>query len=486
MAAFRRLAFAVTAAGVVLGAAGAQSSSLVQQPASRPLTTQQIAAAAGGAVVTIVVFDGDGRRLGQGSGFIVRSDGVIITNWHVMAGASKATVTLKSGESFDRVSFLDGDKAADVVVLKVTGASLTAVQITGTVPEVGSRVVVLGSPLGLSGTVSEGIVSAIRLVDGRQLVQITAAISPGSSGGPVVDAFGRAFALATESIEGSGIQQLNFAVPVRYAMGLLGPELVARPLASSPAGVVSKRSDFAVSMAEYASWSRPDRTANPVSSLVGQYAFVSRTILKSTGSIKGKGLGILVLGNEVGLLASPNVDSKEFGVGRIGPLTKAAAGVVALRFPGGVFAGYQTDEGFWVSNESPENGEVVEMQTKKFSSELDEINGLYSVTCKTTSVGSFSVGGTAYPTRDDGPAWVGEAAVFVAAGQVHIDLLMKNSAGGNTVLRASGPLNGGRFELRDGTRRLAGTVGSGRLQGDWLDQRSANLRFEGPLRAERK
>jgi S1-C subfamily serine protease len=107
MGAFKRLAFAVTTASIALGAGGAQSSSPVQQPGSRALTTQQIAAATGEAVVTIVGFDGNGKPLGQGSGFIVRSDGVVVTNWHVMAGASKATVTLKSGESFDRVSFLD-------------------------------------------------------------------------------------------------------------------------------------------------------------------------------------------------------------------------------------------------------------------------------------------------------------------------------------------------------------------------------------------
>jgi hypothetical protein len=213
---------------------------------------------------------------------------------------------------------------------------------------------------------------------------------------------------------------------------------------------------------------------------------VSRTTLRNTSKLTGKGLGILVLGNEVGLLASPNADSKEFGVVRVGPLAKGAAGVIALNFLGGVFAGYQTDEGFWVSNESSDGSEVVEMQTKRFSSELDEINGLYAVTCKTSSVGSFSVGGSAYPTRDDGPAWAGEAAVIISADQIHIDLLMENPAGGNTVLRASGTVNAGKFELRDGTRRLTGTVAAGHLQGQWVDERSANLRFEGPLRADRR
>ena len=85
-----------------------------------------------------------------------------------------------------------------------------------------------GTPLGLSRTVTEGIVSAIRMVSGRELVQISAPISHGSSGAAVIDRTGRAFAIATAAVEDG--QQLNFAVPVRYAMGLLKPSLTERTL----------------------------------------------------------------------------------------------------------------------------------------------------------------------------------------------------------------------------------------------------------------
>src|SRR2546426_36450 len=169
--------------------------------------------------VTILALSATGDTLAQGSGFLLRSDGVIVTNWHVMVGASSAVVILATQERFDRVTFLDGDTAADIALLKIPGYNLPTLRPANTLPEVGERVVVIGSPLGLSRTVSEGIVSATRLLNGRRLMQMTAPISPGSSGGPVLDAQGRVVAVATSYLEGA--QQLNFAVPVRYALGLV-------------------------------------------------------------------------------------------------------------------------------------------------------------------------------------------------------------------------------------------------------------------------
>src|SRR2546426_9894113 len=85
-----------------------------------------------------------------------------------------------------------------------------------------------------SRTVTDGVVSAKRMVFGHELVQISAPISHGSSGGPVLDSRGRVFAIASAFLaEG---QQLNFAVPVRYAMGLLALKPTPQPLATSPAG----------------------------------------------------------------------------------------------------------------------------------------------------------------------------------------------------------------------------------------------------------
>jgi hypothetical protein len=150
-----------------------------------------------------------------------------------------------------------------------------------------------------------------------------------------------------------------------------------------------------------------------------------------------------------------------------------------------LFAGYQTSEGFWVSLESAQTDEVLEIQTKRFSSEQTE-NGLYSVICRTKSVGSIRVARGTYPVVEDGPEWVGEAAVVVVESEVHIDLLLRNASGGSVRFNTSGLFRGGSFDLRDSGQRLTGSLANGRLQAQWIDQRAADLRFEGPLLAERK
>jgi len=207
------LAWFVCASG-----AAAQSRSTTRAAAAYK-STAEVARSTMPATVTILALGEAGDTLAQGSGFIVRSDGVIVTNWHVLHGASRALVVLADHERFSRVSVLDADSAIDIALLKVPGYGLPAVPVRASIPSVGEKVIAIGSPFGLSQTVSEGIVSASRIRNGRELVQITAPISPGSSGGPLLDATGRAFAITTLYLVGG--QQLNFAVPVRYAMGLL-------------------------------------------------------------------------------------------------------------------------------------------------------------------------------------------------------------------------------------------------------------------------
>jgi len=192
------------------------------------LTTSEIAATVGSSVVTITTLDSTGREIGQGSGFLVRGDGVIVTNWHVLAGAAAASIMLKSGASFNRVMFLGGDQAIDVALIRVQGADMPTVQMTPSLPDVGAKIVTLGSPLGFTNTVSEGIVSAIRDLDGQQLVQVTAPISPGSSGGAILDQLGRVFAISTGSVKAG--QQINFGIPVKSVLTLLESSLTERPL----------------------------------------------------------------------------------------------------------------------------------------------------------------------------------------------------------------------------------------------------------------
>jgi hypothetical protein len=180
------------------------------------------------AVVQIRAFTG-GRSLGEGSGFLVDADGTIVTNHHVVRGADAVEVTLATGERFDRVLFVAADSRQDLAILKIPSADLPALRFgSDRDVKVGDRVYVVGHPLGLGATFSDGLVSALPLRDGIAYVQFTAPISPGSSGGPVLNARGEVIGIATAQMREG--QNLNFAVTARYARGLIGLGNRPRPI----------------------------------------------------------------------------------------------------------------------------------------------------------------------------------------------------------------------------------------------------------------
>jgi S1-C subfamily serine protease len=186
---------------------------------AQDLSPREIAAQARPSVVLITALNGE-TALGHGSGFFVRQDGLLVTNRHVIEGATALRVQLASGEIYDRVLFVSEDERRDIVVLRIPGVGLTPLKIADDREiQVGDPVYVVGNPLGLEGTFSDGLVSARRTLDGVVLIQITAPISPGSSGGPVLDTRGRVIGVATLSMREG--QNLNLAVPARYAAGLI-------------------------------------------------------------------------------------------------------------------------------------------------------------------------------------------------------------------------------------------------------------------------
>jgi len=164
--------------------------------------------------VVILTYDKDGKIIGQGSGFFISEKGDIITNRHVLAGAHRAEVKTTSGKVYAITMIVSEDKEADIirVSVNITKESVRPLSLSSSIPEVGERVAVIGSPLGLERTVSDGIVSAVREIPAfGKIYQITAPISPGSSGSPVVNMKGEVIGVATfQFIEG---QNLNFAVP---------------------------------------------------------------------------------------------------------------------------------------------------------------------------------------------------------------------------------------------------------------------------------
>ena len=160
------------------------------------------------------------QQRGNGSGFIINSNGEILTNAHVVDGADRVTVELKDGRKFNgRV--LGEDPVTDVAVIKIDADNLPTVPLGDSdAVQPGEAVIAIGNPLGLNYTVTSGIISAtgrsssdIGATDKRvDYIQTDAAINPGNSGGPLLSASGRVIGMNTAIIRGA--QGLGFAIPV--------------------------------------------------------------------------------------------------------------------------------------------------------------------------------------------------------------------------------------------------------------------------------
>ncbi len=178
---------------------------------------------AGPAVVFIGNVGHSGEVESIGSGFIVKSDGVVVTNFHVVEGAQALMVKTMDGEVYDRIKVIDYDQRRDLAVIKIP-----AYKSFPTVPlgdssnvKVGMEAVAIGNPQGLEHTVTDGVISAFRRESGYRMMQISVPISPGSSGGPLFDLDGNVIGITTSVWADEMAQNLNFAVPAEYARPLI-------------------------------------------------------------------------------------------------------------------------------------------------------------------------------------------------------------------------------------------------------------------------
>jgi serine protease Do len=182
------------------------------------LTPAQIAERSTNSIALIRV---DG---GLGSGFVVGEDGRVATNFHVIRGANEAKVVLGNGKEYQAVEVLAVDEDQDLAILRIEARKLKPLPLgDSTKIKPGERIVAIGHPLGLGATVSDGLVSGLREISEKQsLVQISAPISQGSSGGPVFNDRGEVIGVSTLMVA-SG-QNLNFAVPVNALKAMLGTQ----------------------------------------------------------------------------------------------------------------------------------------------------------------------------------------------------------------------------------------------------------------------
>jgi S1-C subfamily serine protease len=186
---------------------------------------------AGPAVVKVEIGNGGTRRSGGpaqgiGSGVIYSSAGYILTNAHVVAGASRVVVTLPDGRSLP-AGVIGAQPERDLAVLRVGQSGLPVAELYAAPPRVGQLVIAIGNPYGLDFTVTAGVVSALnrslpvdRNTKLSQLIQTDTPINPGNSGGPLVDVQGRVVGITTAILPFA--QGLGFAIPVSTALDVIG------------------------------------------------------------------------------------------------------------------------------------------------------------------------------------------------------------------------------------------------------------------------
>ena len=196
------------------------------------LTTEQLAEKALAATVYLEMHDSTGTTLSFGSGFFVKPN-QIATNFHVIAGAAQGTAKLVGKDTtYNIEDIVAADKDSDLAILKVTAYGVTPLLLgdSDTV-NTGAPVYVAGNPKGLEGTFSDGLIS--RRERSKKQFQMTAPISPGSSGGPVLNNRGEVIGISVAAHRALDAQNLNFAIPSNPLKALLAKARPAKPLAQN-------------------------------------------------------------------------------------------------------------------------------------------------------------------------------------------------------------------------------------------------------------
>lgn len=209
------------------------------------MTTSQIAEKYSPSVVTIVALDENDQPLSLGSGFFINTEGDIATNHHVLEGSTDAIIKTIEGEKGNIIEIIKDDPDVDLLIAKTSFKNTVPLPLgdSDTITT-GEDIVAIGNPAGLEGTISKGIVSSIRKTDSLSFIQITAPISPGSSGGPVFNLSGKVIGIATAYLDYG--QSLNFAMPINYLKNLKSSKMNLASLPKKLEGKTVKKDDSLV------------------------------------------------------------------------------------------------------------------------------------------------------------------------------------------------------------------------------------------------
>jgi len=183
----------------------------------KKLSAQEIAEKCSNAVFSITAYAFNGDIKGYGSGFFISSDGLAVTNRHVIENCSTIDITMTDGTVYESVAMVDANFEFDLALLRVDGTGFSYLELgDSSALKQGQRVYAIGNPQGLSNTMSEGIVSNVkRVIDGMEYVQISVPIASGSSGGALLDEYGKIVGVTTAGYTDAGAD-LNLAVGSNY------------------------------------------------------------------------------------------------------------------------------------------------------------------------------------------------------------------------------------------------------------------------------
>jgi len=174
-------------------------------------------------VVLVSSFDKRHNEIRNGSGFLITKDGYMITNYHVISGAHYVSVKFEDGKTIEKVYLVAKDQQKDLAVLNISINTPHCFYLGNSDDvKIGEEIMVIGNPLGyLEGTVSDGIISAIRDFNGKKYIQITAPVSMGNSGGPLINKKGEVIGVVTAGVPPIFGQNLNFALPINYVRDVI-------------------------------------------------------------------------------------------------------------------------------------------------------------------------------------------------------------------------------------------------------------------------
>jgi len=186
------------------------------------------------AVVEILTYDQQNKLLKTGTGFFISPDGELLTNYHVISGGSSIMAKTPTGAVYFLKTVVTASENHDVAKLQFVATDVPYLTLGSSSSAVeGQRILVIGNPEGLEGTVSDGIISAFRA--GRTMIQITAPVSPGSSGSPILDESGNVIGIATQVLKEG--QNLNFAISAETVRDALAKSAIVAPVPTPLAAV---------------------------------------------------------------------------------------------------------------------------------------------------------------------------------------------------------------------------------------------------------